>query len=112
MTELSFLIKLLLNEKLQKATRDLIAARIEEVQLEFVKQTIPYSLPQPVPASTSSQCASTQALLAKHPDLAAAAPAVIAHTQAAAAAMSSRNQAIAESMAGKVDKNTGRPRKF
>ncbi len=36
----------------------------------------------------------------------------VAQTQAAAQAMNSRHQAIAESIAGKVDKVTGRPRKW
>jgi hypothetical protein len=59
----------------------------------------------------ANQAPSTQKALLANPDLL---PKVeqIAQTPATMAAMASREQAIAESIAGKVDKVTGRPRKF
>lgn len=115
MSELSFLIDLLLNHKLPKVTRDAIAGRIKEVESNA-------SSHRPVlapirPAAISAQPPSTQAILDRNPDLAAAiAPPVpvenIAQTPATIAAINSRNQAISESLSGKVDKVTGRPRKF
>lgn len=121
MTELSFLIDLLLNHKLPKPTKDLIAKRIEDVESRMIShaQTMP-----PAPNRVSNpnvQAASTLALMAKHGETngyIAQVPiepetvAVIAQTPQASAAMESRNIAIAESIAGKVDKTTGRPRKW
>lgn len=126
MTELSFLLDLLLNHRLQKATKDLIRERIKEVE-----QGIPLT-PQgranahlaAMPAISANpivaqQAPSMQAIMARHPDLGnpdLAAPvtpvAVVAQTAATQAALASRQQAIAESIAGKIDKVTGRPKKF
>ncbi len=108
MTELSFLIELLLNHKLPKATKDAIAARIKEV--EAVPRS--YGQMNPPPSTISTQ-PSSRDVAQRHPDLVpVTAPEVIGQTPAAMAAMASRSQAIAESMAGKVDKISGRPRKF
>lgn len=130
MTELSFLIDLLLNHELQKPTKDAIADRIKEVESKLTTngagshgshlQSWNNQLPQNVP----QQAASTLALMAKHGDIPyiASPPmppipktepvAQIAQTVATAAAMMSRNAAISDSIAGKTDKSTGRPRKF
>lgn len=103
MTELSFLIELLLKHKLEADTKDAIAIRIRKVADAMMSDAIessPYRprlnvepqarvLPPPVPIVAQ-----------------------IAHTPAAQAAMASREQAIAEAIAGKVNKDTGRPRKF
>ena len=129
MTELSFLVDLLLNHKLPKATRDAVASRILEVEQLLCPPGVAYApMPSFVPDKLRPQgvpqAASTLAAMARHPDLfvgqvqampVAAPPepvAVIAQTPAAVAAMNSRQQAIAESLAGKIDKQTGRPRKF
>jgi hypothetical protein len=150
-TELSFLVDLLLNHKLPRPTREAVAQRIKEVEEALASQ--PQSFPRTavqaaavaqhqasLPPEIAKQAPSMQALMLKHPDLvpkgtsplaqgleralneaiqfaAADKPepqpvAVVAQTPAAAAAMASRNQAIAESLAGKIDKTTGRPRKF
>lgn len=124
MTELSFLIDLLLNHKLPRSTRDAVAARIKEVEVlaSTTVMRIPASVPI-TPAMLANQAPSTLAAMARHADLpgvvdpgvgprAPAPVAVVAQTPAAVAAMNSRSQAIAESMAGKVDKSTGRPRKW
>lgn len=109
MTELTFLIELLLNHKVAKPTRDAIASRIKDV--EALMLTIPPAHPtRPMP-SVGLQAPSMQAIIDRNPDIAQPV-AVIAQTPGAVAAINSRNQAINESMAGKVDKVTGRPRKF
>ncbi len=121
MTELTFLVELLLNHKLQKSTRDIIASRLKEVEEGFVMRGIPAQSPVIFP-SNLGQAPSTLAAMARHSgssttiNIAASEPsipvAVVAQTPAAVQAMNSRQQAINESMAGKVDKSTGRPRKF
>lgn len=119
MTELSFLIDLLMNHKLTKVTKDVIAERIRYVESNM--HPVPYTANRTPNPAMPMQAASTLAAMARHGDIppvhmpAPEAPepvAVVAHTPAAAAAMASRQQAIAESIAGKVDKTTGRPKKF
>lgn len=123
-SELSFLIELLLNHKLPKPTRDAVAERIKDVEANLATNpTIHTRLSSvngsPVVVGGSVQSASTAALLAKHPDLVAqmnAAPAapvaVIAQTPAAVAAMNSRQTAINEALSGKAEKGRTSPRKF
>lgn len=127
MTELSFLIELLLNHELPKPTKDLIASRIKEVEgrLTQYPQSIPYmQAAQPV-KTTLSQAPSTLALMAKYGDIVHSTipipvpqmPPVIpveqvAQTPATAAAMNSRNEAIAQALSGKPEKGATRPRKF
>lgn len=128
MTELTFLIELLLNHDLPKETKDLIACRIKDVEAALILKDIGRSQPLTNPISSvaahypmSSQAPSTMALLAKHGDIPQVAmPSIpqqepvaqIAQTSATAAAMASRNEAINASIAGKTDKITGRPRKW
>lgn len=123
MTELSFLIELLLNHELSKITKDLIASRIKEVESNLVakpmQQLTAHYIPPP---SVLKQAPSTLALMAKHGDIPNLVPVPdmpvippveqVAQTPATAAAMNSRNQAIAESISGKIDKTTGRPKKW
>ena len=130
-TELGFLLDLLLNHKLPKPTKDAVAGRIREVETQLSVPSarfgpIPDRLPNVQSSTTVSlQAPSMQAIMARNPDLVQQSPtigltireveqpvAVVAQTQATAAAMASRQQAISESLAGKVDKTTGRPRKF
>lgn len=121
MTELSFLIDLLLNHKLQKATKDLIVARIKDIESTHLPTCLPTA--GVLPFYAQKQAPSTLAALARQGMLerTVEVPAmpetntcveVIAQTAATAQAMASRQQAIAESLAGKIDKTTGRPRKF
>lgn len=136
MTELGFLIHILLHHKLVKATAVAIEERIKEVEAgmagKSVVQTSGYIKAAPLPPHIAAQAPSTQAIMLRNPDLfkspsedtqgqpipSPEAPiqpepvAIVAQTQATAAAMASRQQAINESISGKVDKQTGRPRKF
>lgn len=129
MTETSFLIELLLEHKLQKSTKDLIKQRIKELEQErplamrpapmpHVATTLPNPTGVPQSASTLAALARQEAEQGKPApiELAPTPPpepvAVIAQTPAAMAAMASRQQAISESIAGRVNKDTGRPRKF
>lgn len=124
-SELSFLLDLLLNQRMPLATKELVAARIKEVEQHL--SSVPMMVRMntaPMVQAVPKQAASTQAILDRNPDLQAALippemppippmpVAQIAQTPLAMAAMASRNQAINESLAGKVNKETGRPRKF
>ena len=138
MTELSFLIDLLLNHKLPKATKDAVAARIKEVEARtaapalrgvstagFVEMA---SRPeQYLPPEIAKQAPSMQRIMLKHADVGKVQPvpepvtvttwvepqpvAVVAQNAATAAAMASRNEAIANAAKGKPDASGGK-RKF
>lgn len=120
-SELSFLIELLLNHRLQKGTKDAIAARIKDVEGR-VSTSVPIASPhlRPVVPGMAVQSPSTQAILDRNPDLAAVIPqpvAVVAQTQAAAEAMASRQRAISQSassrpLLGKPEEGRTSPRKF
>lgn len=135
-TELTFLIELLLNHKLGKATKDAIAGRIREIekpvimqrasssssQLELLQlnQSASHSLTRN--ASTDplvGQAASTQAILARNPDLIPTpkpielkTPEQIAHTAAAAKALADRQESINLAISGKHEPGRTAPRKF
>lgn len=108
MTELSYLIDLLLNHKLSKATKDSVANRIKEIQ-EIYK---PHPVAKPLAPGGVQQAPSTQAFLDRNPDLIQPSQPVevIAQTPATAAALEHRAKSIAN--AGVADKATGRPRKW
>lgn len=118
-SELSFLIELLLKHKLPVATRDLIAARIKDVEqgLSAVRH-ISSPVVKPLPIGMVQQAASTQAILDRNPDLAI--PVVsnvvpveqVAQTPAAAAAMAARAAMINQAMSGKPKEGEKSPRKF
>lgn len=142
MTELTFLIDLLLDHELQLVTKKAVAVRIREVEKLLlvdrvfvrsdapsppVAEVAPPPPPLPAPAIVSRQAPSTQAAMARHaaadanlpppppppPPLPPPPPvAIIAQTPQALAAMASRNEAINASMKGVIDKERGRPRKF
>lgn len=105
MTELTFLIELLLNHDLQKDTKDLIAGRIKEVEAELNSR-------QPVRAT--GQAPSTMALMAQHvqPTPTVQDVQAIGQTAAAQAALAYRQAAINASMNDKIDKNARSPRKW
>lgn len=120
MTELSFLIELLLNHELSKPTKDLIAARIKEVESKLSPRA-----PEPVtwrpPPGQPMQAPSTLALMAKHgdvpvthvPEMPPVEPVTqIAQTPATAAAMNARHEAISSAISGKIEKGRTSPRKF
>ena len=104
MTELSFLINLLLNHKLQKQTKEAIKVRISEVEQNISIPSAPKT-EQPKPALVAMQALSTQQILEKNPD-------IIAQTPAAAQALKSREEAIQAAMSGKIEKGQTHPRKF
>lgn len=131
MTELSFLIELLLNHDLPKETKDLIATRIRDVEQDIRKPldilhgrtANPY-----VSNGAPKQAASTLAAMARHGDLPVI-PAVelppipqapieqIAQTPAAAAALIARNEAInkaanSKPLNGIPEKGRTSPRKW
>lgn len=112
MNELSFLVELLLHHKVPKAIRELVAERIK---------VISGSAPQRPVIQGQQQAPSTQAALARHtgldpgPGFVPPTPepvAVVAQTPATVAALNSRQEAINAALSGKVDKVSGRPRKF
>lgn len=116
-SELSFLVDLFLKHQLPTEARAIVAERLQALaDAPTIPTVYKYSGTNHNPPILS-QVPSTQAILDRNPDLAAvlvppAPVAIVAQTQATVAAMNSRQQAIAESMSGKVDKVTGRPRKF
>jgi hypothetical protein len=139
MTELSFLIDLLLNHDLPKPTKDAIAMRIREVEASICNQNLAASKLSPIVSAPRSQntssvpmqAQSTLDAIARHEAMGFTAPQLpivhpqqlppemppipveqVAQTAAAAQAINSRNQAISEAIAGKIDKVNGRPRKF
>ncbi len=134
-SELSFLIELLLEHDLKPETKKALQLRIKDVEAGLrdwsiskvnTGNAIMGGAHTPVAhlcgTKPAGQAASTLAAFARHglnpeapivpPPPAPEPVAVIAQTPAAQAAMASRNQAINESIAGKVNKDTGRPRKF
>lgn len=130
MTELSFLVELLLNHKLTKPTKDAIALRIKEVE-----SNLPQSTQLPITASSgyitpvrpikdpTAQAPSTQAILNADPTVTGhvipplpaegpVQPAQIAKTQAAVQALNARQEAIRIAISGKEEKGRTSPRKF
>lgn len=131
MSELSFLIELLLNHDLPKASKDLIASRIKEVEINLTANTSlkyppPINVTYVTPDKKTAQAPSTLAIMAKHGDLPEMAPAFIppveqvaqiAQTPAAAVALNARNEAISKAaaskpLAGKPDSGRTSPRKW
>lgn len=123
MTELAFLLDLLLTHKLPMATKLVVSERIKEVEqrlsLPLPSRVAAPALPQNIPPHLAGQAPSTIAKMMQHPDLAAslAIPdpppvAVIAQTPAAMAALNSRAEAIAAAQTGKIEKGRTSPRKF
>lgn len=137
MTELSFLIDLLLNHKLPKPTRDAIAARIKDVECRAsLSSPSPVSarhLPSPValPPHIANQTPSMQAIMLRNQDLMSLpesaqsvsvvpslppeAPmpvAVIAQTPATVAALNERHAHIAQARSGKPIPGETKPRKW
>lgn len=115
MTELSFLIDLLLNHKLPKVTKDIVAGRIRKIQqdIDMSKSLGELNeIKRNLPAQISSRDVAQRNPELVPPPMPPIPVEAIAQNAVTAAAVNSRNQAIAESIAGKVNKDTGRPRKF
>lgn len=129
MTELSFLLDLLLNHKLPTATKVAVTERIREVESRLV-QSPPSRVPPPspgfIPPHLANQAPSTIAALARHTDLDASLeqataptinivaqqPAIVAHNPATQAALNARQEAINLAVSGKPEKGRTSPRKF
>lgn len=113
MTELAFLLDLLLNHRLPAATKAAISERLKEVEKTLAPNPRVAAV-QAVMPQLANQAPSTIAALMKHPDLMEKAVPVeaIAQTPATAAALASREQAIQQAMSGKVEKGRTSPRKF
>src|ERR1700676_3462160 len=98
MTELQFLIDLLLNHKLSPGTKKLVAERIGTVEASFNKPTAPQHFMTPFPSRPSplAQSPSTQRILdemaMEQPVIIAPIPTAIAQTPAAAAALAQRQE--------------------
>lgn len=107
-SELSFLLEILLEHKLEKETQTAIRDRIKEIE----------SGPRPVftPANSGVQVsrdphAQAPSILAKYPELGIH-PETIAQTPAAAKALADRQAMIAEAMSGKPPPGQTGPRKL
>lgn len=128
MTELSFLLELLLEHKLGKSTKDAIKNRIKDIELKSSTSsnwtTVTYP-PQPQRPLKTAQSPSTQRILdemaneqqvmSPEPQAiheAPGMPAVIAQTPAAIAALNARAQAISIAISGREQKGRQSPRKF
>lgn len=127
-SELGFLIDLILDDALPKEIKARVASRIKEVEERYSQRPVQVQLSPPsfITPTGPQQAASTLAAMARHvaadPSLIIAPPPVmppvpvvieqIAQTPATAAAMNQRNETIAQAISGKVDKTTGRPRKW
>lgn len=126
MSELSFLIELLLNHDLPKMTKDLIAQRIKDVEVKISEAQYPVAKPVSVPVAVRQQAPSTLAAMARHGDIPAI-PVVelppvvpveqIAQTPEASAGLARRNQLINAAISGQIGevstgKNSRGPRKF
>ena len=133
MSELSFLLDLLLNEKLSKPVKEKITARVQEVEKLMTAQPIVARPPAQqitaaLPPHIANQSPSTIAKFLQHeaeglPPVTAIGeivpgvvndnvPAVIAATPQTQAALLKREQAIATALSGKPEAGRSSPRKF
>lgn len=109
MTELSFLIELLLNHDLPKVTKDLVADRIRTVEQNFVTPpSRPIDIPLHFNQTGIPQASSTLANMMKHGDTSTAVVPVeqIAQTPAAAAGMINRQAQMNAALAGNAPMKT------
>lgn len=109
-SEIQFLLKILLEQKLNPAVKQLFLTRIGEVETSIRSKGPVLSSYQPV--VSNGQAASTQALLAKHGMETPEVPGIVIASQAAAQAVQSRNQAIQQAVSGKAEPGRTSPRKF
>jgi hypothetical protein len=127
MSELSFLLDLLLNDKLSKPVREKITARVKEVE-GLLSAGIVYSpvntvnhrgvqqLPPPKVINGAVQSPSTVAAMERQaaglPSSLEEPAAVVVASVAAAQAIQSRNQALSAAISGKPEAGRTSPRKF
>lgn len=97
MTELTFLIELLLNHELKKETKDAIAARIKEVELLLISNPKPViNQNRVMDTLVHSSIPST----VHQPQLPPVPPEAIAQTKATAAALQARSDAMTAAING------------
>ncbi len=120
MSELSFLIDLLLNQRLSKPVKELIANRIREIEIKGHQPTVkttplPYPLLAGMPPNIANQSPSTIANFLKEQaqnEPPQTETPIVAATAQAAMAMEARNTAIKAAMSGKPEPGRTSPRKF
>ena len=126
MTELSFLIDLLVNHKLSKEVKGLVVARIKEIETRapHIPTAQPRTAAPPLPAHLQGQAPSTIANLLKEPGASivpqvspvAVEPVInpeqIAVTPAAAQALAARQALLNSAISGKPEPGRTSPRKF
>jgi len=96
MTELTFLLELILNHKLPLATKNLIKDRIGQIQAEQPQRTAP-AVSSPIRLPTQTESVPVQA---------------VAHTAAAAQALAERERLIQNALNPKPEPGRTGPRKF
>lgn len=104
MTELGFLLDLLLNEELPLTLKKTVAERIKEVEQKLMQPTVIIPTSRPI---TQAQAPSTQRIL---DEMDQQAPGILVASQAASQAMASRQEAI--SKATQIEPGRKSPRKF
>jgi hypothetical protein len=109
MTELSFLLSLLLDQKLNREVKGLIKERIKEIE---TAPRVGVSTTRAI--SPTGQSASTQKILDEMAEEGKSLPIPvhIAQTPQAAMALASRQQAISQAISGQPEKGRTQPRKF
>jgi hypothetical protein len=108
MTEIAFLLDLVLNHKMSKDAKERCIKRIAEVESRLQPQAVAHVFRGQV-----EQAASTRALMDAHgATTVGMAPISGAVTVAAQAALQSREQAIAAAASGKPEAGRTSPRKF
>ncbi len=131
MTELSFLLDLLLNDKLSKPVREKITARVKEVEELLIAKPMmipsmhtPQVLPPAKIVNGAMQSPSTIAALERQAAAGLPAPvgeipgdrsniaAVVVASPAAAQALHSRQIAVSAAISGKPEAGRTSPRKF
>lgn len=118
MTELSFLIQLLLNEKLPVEIKKEVAERIKDVEQRLVQPVVsPTVFHSPIAVARNAQAPSTQRILDEmvadpsgNNSIPQAPAVAIPATPAAAHALQSRQEAI--NKAGKIEPGRTSARKF
>lgn len=109
MTELSFLLELLLEHTLEKITQTLIRERIKEIeQAKTTYANMPTTIRNHVVATEAAVIAPALSHMPPVPTEAT----VIAHTPAAAKAMADRQQMIQQAISGRPEPGRTSPRKI
>lgn len=117
MSELSFLLSLLLEHKLPKLTKLAITDRIKEIEGRQPVQTSGFMQHSQQRPPKTAQSPSTQRILDEmaaegNPALTPIEMPAIAQTPAAAAALAARQEAINIAVSGREEKGRTSPRKF